>query len=93
MALARPTRSQRGPYTQESLIYARTINYFHNEINEGVGYNVHQILGPRLDLNAYTYRLRVEDYFEDQQSIRSEWLVRRPSLLCRRSEDNHPTDW
>ncbi|WP_348542543.1 hypothetical protein [Chthoniobacter sp.] len=63
-----------GPYTQESLIYARTFNYFHNEINEGVGYTIHQVLGPRLDASAYTYRLRVQDYFDGEQATRDEWL-------------------
>ena len=50
-----------GPYTQQSLIYARTFDSFHEEISQGVGYNLRQILGPKLSADAYVYDLTVED--------------------------------
>ena len=54
-----------GPYTQQSLIYSRNFDYFHDEIEEGVGYVLHQILGPKLSADAYVYYLNAEDYFSD----------------------------
>jgi hypothetical protein len=63
-----------GPYTRESLIYARSFNYFHDEITEGLGYNFQQVLGPRLNGDAYVYRLRNEDFFGDNTEFtEDEW--------------------
>ena len=50
-----------GPYTQHSLIYKRAFDDFHEEITEGVGYNLRQILGPKLSADAYLYDSRSED--------------------------------
>jgi hypothetical protein len=54
-----------GPYTHQSLVYARTFDDFHEEIWEGVGYTLRQILGPRLYASAFVYKLRIEDAFND----------------------------
>lgn len=65
-----------GPYTQESLRYARAFNYFHDEITEGVGYSVHQILGPKLAADGYIYRLNVQELTNDNSNFtRTEWLT------------------
>jgi len=64
-----------GPYTQEALSYARAFNYFHDEITEGVGYNIQQILGPRLTGSAYVYRLDVSDQIDNDNFTRNEWLT------------------
>jgi hypothetical protein len=58
-----------GPYTQESLSYVRQFNYFHDEIVEGVGYNVQQILGPKLTLNAFLYRLSIQELGVDSDNF------------------------
>jgi hypothetical protein len=65
-------RHTAGPYTRESLTYARSFSYFHDEINEGVEYNIHQVLGPRLSGDAYLARYRVEDLLDDLRT-RDEW--------------------
>lgn len=54
-----------GPYTQQSLIYTRTFDSFHEEISQGVGYNIRQILGPKLYADAYIYDLTIEDSGDD----------------------------
>lgn len=66
-----------GPYTQQSLIYAREFNYFHDEVDEALGYNLHQILGPRLTFDAYAYHIRAEEFFEDsdEDTTRTEWRL------------------
>ncbi len=66
-----------GPYTQQSLIYARTFNYFHDEVDELVGYNLRQILGPRLYFDGYAYRVRAQEFFDDssEDSTRNEWRL------------------
>jgi hypothetical protein len=48
------------PYIRQSLIYTRTFDDFHQEIEEGIGYNYHQIIGPRLTADAYIYDLDAE---------------------------------
>lgn len=63
-----------GPYTRQSLTYARDFNYFRDVINEGVGYNLQQILGPKLRAQFYVYRLRVEEFFDDTSTVDNEWL-------------------
>ena len=64
-----------GPYTQESFSYARAFNYFHDEITEGIGYNLQQVLGPKLTANAYLYRLDVQEQsIDDDNFTRNEWL-------------------
>ncbi len=63
-----------GPYTYESLIYSRGFDYFHDEIIEGIGYNIRQIFGPKLTGDAYAYRLRNQDYYSDGSVFTdSEW--------------------
>ena len=49
-------RHQAGPYTEESLFYGRAVSSFHDEINEIVGYNIRQIIGPKLIADAYFLR-------------------------------------
>ncbi len=49
------------PYTRHSLIYTRTFDDFHQEIDEGIGYNFHQILGPKLNADLYIYDLDVQN--------------------------------
>jgi len=58
-------RHQAGPYTEESLYYGRTINGFHDEINEAVGYNIRQIIGPKVVANAFVSRNDVRDLTGD----------------------------
>ncbi len=63
-----------GPYTYESLIYSRGFDYFHDQIIEGIGYNIRQILGPKLTGDAYAYRLRNQDFYPDGNVFTdSEW--------------------
>lgn len=64
-----------GPYTQQSLIYARQFNYFHDEVDQLLGYNLRQILGPRLYFDGYVYRVRAQEFFEDssEDTTRNEW--------------------
>jgi len=50
-----------GPYTRQSLIYTRNFDSFHEEISQGWGYNIRQILGPKLYADAYLYDLTIED--------------------------------
>lgn len=64
-----------GPYTHESLTYARSFNFFHNEINEGVGYNLSQILGPHLQGQLYAYRVRSEEFFDNATFSTNQWLA------------------
>jgi hypothetical protein len=65
-----------GPYTRETLSFARAFNYFHDEIDEGFGYNVQQILGPKLVADGYLYRLRLSELTEDSGTFtRDEWLA------------------
>ena len=49
-------RHQAGPYTEESLFYGRAVSSFHDEINEIVGYNIRQIIGPKLIADAFFLR-------------------------------------
>lgn len=66
-----------GPYTQQSLIYARQFNYFHDEVDQLLGYNLRQILGPRMYFDGYVYRVRAQEFFQDssQDTTRDEWRV------------------
>jgi len=54
-----------GPYTQQSLIFARTFNYFHDELDEELGYNLRQIIGPKMDADLFAYRIESQDFFAD----------------------------
>ena len=54
-------RHQAGPYTEESLFYSRSVSSFHDEINEVLGYNIHQILGPKIVADAYVLRDDIRD--------------------------------
>jgi hypothetical protein len=65
-----------GPYTQESFIWAREFNYFNDEIDDVIGFNFYQILGPRLDTAAYVYRVLSEYSFSDGNHTTSDqWRV------------------
>lgn len=64
-----------GPYTQESLIYSRQFNYFHNELDDILGYNLHQILGPKLDSDFYAYRIHVQDIYHDATFTDDQWRL------------------
>ena len=58
-------RHQAGPYTEESLFFGRAVNSFHDEINEIVGYNIRQILGPKLVADAFFLRDDIHDLSGD----------------------------
>ncbi|HEY3900160.1 MAG TPA: hypothetical protein VGM54_16245 [Chthoniobacter sp.] len=65
-----------GPYTQESFIWAREFNYFNNEIDDVIGFNFYQILGPRLETDAYVYRVLSEYSFDDgNQATADQWRI------------------
>jgi hypothetical protein len=65
-----------GPYTQESIIWAREFNYFNNEIDDVIGLNFYQILGPKLDMAAYAYRVLSEYSFGDgSQATSDQWRL------------------
>ncbi len=53
-------RHQAGPYTYESLYYRRFVSPFYDQINEVVGYNIRQILGPKVTANAFIFRNEVD---------------------------------
>jgi hypothetical protein len=44
---------QAGPYTEHSLYYRRTVNDFADEFSETFGYNIRQILGPKVVAEAF----------------------------------------
>lgn len=46
-------RHQAGPYTQQTLFIGRSLNSFYDQIDEGIGYNIRQILGPKIALDAF----------------------------------------
>lgn len=46
-------RHQAGPYTQQTLYLGRSLNSFYDQINEGIGYNIRQIIGPKITGNAF----------------------------------------
>jgi len=48
------------PLIRQSLIYTRTFSYFHDEIYEGIGYSYRQILGPKVNVEAFVYHLNVQ---------------------------------
>ena len=54
-------RHQAGPYTEESLFFGRAVSSFHDEINEIVGYNIRQILGPKIIASAFILRDDIHD--------------------------------
>ena len=54
-------RHQAGPYTEESLFFGRAVSSFHDEIKEIVGYNIRQILGPKLTADAFFVRGDIRD--------------------------------
>lgn len=64
-----------GPYTTESLFYGRNFNYFHDEIDDVLGYNLHQVIGPRVNADFYATKVRAEEYYGDssQNTIRDEY--------------------
>jgi len=64
-----------GPYTQESVFYSREFNYFHDEIDDIFGYNLHQILGPKLDSDFYAYQTRAEYLFHDGTLTDEQWRL------------------
>lgn len=51
---------QAGPYTDQSLFYRRAVNDFNDEISEFYGYNIHQILGPKVIADGFISRANVE---------------------------------
>ena len=58
-------RHQAGPYTEETLYFGRSVSSFHDEINETVGYNIRQILGPKITADAYVSRNDIRDLLGD----------------------------
>ena len=51
---------QAGPYTEESLYYRRSVSDFNDEISEIFGYNIRQILGPKIAADAFISHANVE---------------------------------
>ena len=65
-----------GPYTEESLIWTRDFNFFHDEIDDVVGFNVTQILGPKLRADGYVYRVLEEISFQDGTQLNDDqWRI------------------
>jgi hypothetical protein len=63
-----------GPYTRQSLIYARRVTDFQDELVQHVTYRIHQVLGPRLTGDAFASYARVEDLediFGDREEFRA----------------------
>ena len=54
-------RHQAGPYTEQSIAFRRTVSSFHDEINDIVGYNIRQIIGPKLIADAFFLRDDIRD--------------------------------
>lgn len=50
-----------GPYTTETLRLYRSLSEFNDEIQTGISYNLHQILGPRFTGDFFTNYSRTED--------------------------------
>jgi hypothetical protein len=63
-----------GPYTQESVFFRRTVSTFHQEIDEAFGYNIHQVLGPKLFADAFISHDRITGIDSNALS-RTEWLT------------------
>jgi len=51
---------QAGPYTHESVFYNRNVNDFNDEISQTAGYNIQQILGPKVVADAFLVHSRIE---------------------------------
>ncbi|MCE9609815.1 MAG: hypothetical protein K8R23_06360 [Chthoniobacter sp.] len=51
---------QAGPYTHESVYYYRNINDFNDEISQTAGYNIQQIIGPKIVADAFLSHSRIE---------------------------------
>ncbi len=58
-------RHQAGPYTEESLVFSRTLSYFHDEISTIIGYNIRQILGPKVIADAFFLHNDIQDLSGD----------------------------
>lgn len=54
-------RHQAGPYTEESVYFRRQLSGFHDEIRESLGYNISQILGPKMVAYAFISHDEVRD--------------------------------
>ena len=54
-------RHQAGPYTEQSIFYSRAVSSFHDEIHQIAGYNIRQIIGPKLIADAYFLHDDVQD--------------------------------
>lgn len=63
------------PYTRHSILYTREFNYFHDELDDIVGYNIHQILGPKLDTDFYAYRIHIDDQFDNSGFTDDQWRL------------------
>ncbi len=55
-----------GPYTHQALYYGRNFSFFHDELIEGVGYNLQQILGPDLSASLYASYSKIESFADDE---------------------------
>lgn len=58
-------RHQAGPYTEQSVYFRRYLSGFHDEIRESLGYNIRQILGPKMVAHAFISRDDVRDLSGD----------------------------
>lgn len=63
-----------GPYTAESAFYAREFNNAHDEIDEILGYDIKQILGPKLEVDAFAYRVLEQFSYTDGAQASEEQL-------------------
>lgn len=54
-----------GPYTVQSLTYTRSFTSFHDEVLQGFGYTLRQILGPKLVADVYFYDLDIQESGSD----------------------------
>lgn len=56
---------QAGPYTQESLYFGRFVSIFQDQTNEVIGYNIRQVIGPKIILNGLLSRNKVINLVDD----------------------------
>lgn len=75
-------RHRAGPYTEESLIYARQLSDFHEELTDHLTYRIRQVLGAKLTGEAFASYAQVED-LEDDRGDRDEFRtgIRLTSVL------------
>lgn len=58
-------RHQAGPHTEQSIFYGRAVNSFYDELNETAGYNIRQVLGPKVVADAFILHNKVTALLDD----------------------------